>query len=45
MMLKRELESFIDKDMDFVIMYQLNDSIKLQRNILTNTVDPTDNFL
>ena len=44
-MLTKELESFIDKNKDFVIMYQLNDGVKLHRNILTNTSDPTDNFL
>jgi len=44
-MLTKELESFIDRNKDFVIMYQLNDGVKLQRNILTNTADPTDNFL
>jgi CRISPR-associated protein Cas2 len=44
-MLTKEIESFINKNKDFVIMYQLNDGAKLQKNILTNTADPTDNFL
>lgn len=43
--LAKEIESFIDKNQDFVIIYQLNDGVKLHRNILTNTADPTDNFL
>jgi CRISPR-associated protein Cas2 len=43
--LKRELEVIIDKKHDFVILYSVNDGSKLSRDIITDTRDPTDNFL
>ncbi|WP_272946671.1 CRISPR-associated endonuclease Cas2 [Calderihabitans maritimus] len=44
-LLKRDLKSTVDRERDFVIIYTLNDGSKLQRDIITNTPDPTDNFI
>ena len=44
-LLKHEIEKIVDKDKDFVIIYSINSSTVLKREILTNTHDPTDNFL
>lgn len=43
--LKNELLGQVDKDQDFVIIYNLPDGVKLNRDIITNTPDPTSNFL
>ena len=44
-MLKKDLHAVLDKDKDFVIIYSLSDSVKINREIITNTSDPIDNFL
>ncbi|NLO89825.1 MAG: CRISPR-associated endonuclease Cas2 [Clostridia bacterium] len=44
-LLKKELLSIVDSERDFVIIYTLNDGIKLLRDIITDTPDPTSNFL
>lgn len=44
-LLKDAITKIIDKNKDFVILYSLPDGNKLKRDILTNTLDPTDNFL
>ncbi|GEA15006.1 CRISPR-associated endoribonuclease Cas2 2 [Moorella sp. E308F] len=44
-LLKREILAIIKKKKDFVIIYSLKDGVKLNRDILTDTPDPTDNFL
>lgn len=44
-MLRKEIELTVDKENDFVIIYSLPDGNKLNRDIITNTPDPTDNFI
>ena len=44
-LLKKEIMRIINQDRDFVILYSLPDGSKMKRDILTNTPDPTDNFL
>lgn len=44
-LLRKEIKSIVDQDHDFVIMYTLPDGNKLNRDIITNTPDPTDNFI
>ncbi|WP_353928681.1 CRISPR-associated endonuclease Cas2 [Desulfofundulus kuznetsovii] len=43
--LQHELGRVVDKKADFVIAYKLGDGVKLEKDILTETPDPTDNFL
>lgn len=43
--LKNEILGLVNKDKDFVIVYSLPDGIRLNREIVTNTPDPTSNFL
>lgn len=43
--LESELKSVIDKERDSVIIYQLSDGTKLNRKILTNIIDPLENFI
>ncbi len=43
--LKSELLNLVNKDKDFVMIYSLPDGVKLDRDIVTNTPDPTSNFL
>ncbi|ABQ47095.1 MAG: CRISPR-associated endoribonuclease Cas2 [Thermotoga petrophila] len=43
--LKFELQCIIDNDEDFVIIYKMPPSIMIERDILTNTNDPTSNFI
>lgn len=43
--LRKEIERIVDMDNDFVIMYTLPDGNNLNRDIITNTPDPTDNFM
>lgn len=43
--LKNELLGIINEDNDFVIVYSLPDGVRLNRDIITNTPDPTSNFL
>jgi CRISPR-associated protein Cas2 len=43
--LKNELLGLVNEDKDFVIVYSLPDGVKLNRDIITNTPDPTSNFL
>jgi CRISPR-associated protein Cas2 len=43
--LKFELQCIIDNDEDFVIIYKMPPSIMIERDILTNTDDPTSNFI
>ncbi len=45
LLLKKEILRVIDNERDFVIIYHIPDGSKLKRDILTNTPDPTDNFL
>jgi len=35
----------VNEEKDFVIIYSLPDGVKLNRDIITNTSDPTDNIL
>lgn len=44
-LLKKEILRIINKERDFVIFYSIPDGNKLNRDILTDTPDPTDNFL
>lgn len=44
-LLKNELLGQVDEDQDFVIIYSLPDGVRLNRDIITNTPDPTSNFL
>jgi CRISPR-associated protein Cas2 len=44
-LLRKELEGTVDMEHDFVIMYTLPDGKILNRDIITNTPDPTDNFI
>jgi CRISPR-associated protein Cas2 len=44
-LLKNEIENIVDKDKDFVIIYSTRTSSLLARDIITNTHDPTDNFI
>ena len=44
-LLRKELEGTVDMEHDFVIMYTLPDGRILNRDIVTNTPDPTDNFI
>lgn len=44
-LLKRDLAKIVDKERDFIIVYALNEGSKWQRDILTNTPDPTNNIL
>lgn len=45
MQLRKEIGGIVDKQQDFIIIYSLPNGHKLSRDILTNTPDPTDNFL
>ncbi|MDD2285139.1 MAG: CRISPR-associated endonuclease Cas2 [Paludibacter sp.] len=44
-LLKHEIDSIVDKDKDFVIIYSTRSRTVLTRDIITNTHDPTDNFI
>jgi CRISPR-associated protein Cas2 len=44
-LLRREIEAIVDADRDFVIFYSMQDGSRLNRDIITATRDPTDNFL
>lgn len=44
-LLKKEIDDIVDKDKDFVIIYSTRSSSLLDREIITNTHDPTDNFI
>lgn len=44
-LLKQELLKILHKKKDFVIIYGLKDGTKLGRDIITDTPDPTDNFI
>jgi CRISPR-associated protein Cas2 len=44
-LLKNEIENIVDKDKDFVIIYSTRTSSLLARDIITDTHDPTDNFI
>ncbi|WP_338834075.1 CRISPR-associated endoribonuclease Cas2 [Moorella humiferrea] len=44
-LLKKELNRVLDIDRDFVVIYTLAEGVKINRDIITNTPDPTDNFL
>mgnify|MGYP000850236600 CR=1 FL=1 len=44
-LLRQEIMRIIDKDRDFLIIYNMPDGNRLNRDILTNTPDPTDNFM
>lgn len=43
--LQHELSKVLNRKIDFVIAYKLADGVKLDKDILTETLDPTDNFL
>jgi CRISPR-associated protein Cas2 len=43
--LRTEVGNIIHQKEDFVILYSLPDGVKIKRDILTNTPDPTDNFI
>lgn len=44
-MLRNEIGAIVDMEKDFVIMYTLPDGNVLDRDIITNTPDPTNNFI
>ncbi|MFY9257557.1 MAG: CRISPR-associated endonuclease Cas2 [Dethiobacteria bacterium] len=44
-LLRSELLGLVNEEKDFVIIYSLPDGVKLNRDIITNTSDPTDNIL
>jgi CRISPR-associated protein Cas2 len=44
-LLKKEVQEIIDRDRDFVIIYSMKEGVKLDRDIITNTPDPADNFI
>jgi len=44
-LLRKEITKIVDMNYDFVIMYTLPDGKALNRDIITNTPDPTDNFI
>lgn len=44
-LLKKDLSKVFDKERDFIIVYALSEGSKWQREILTNTPDPTSNIL
>jgi CRISPR-associated protein Cas2 len=44
-LLKQELIRNLHKKSDFVIIYGLKDGTKLDRDIITDTPDPTNNFI
>lgn len=44
-LLKHEIDNIVDKDKDFVIIYSTRSRTVLTRDIITNTHDPTDNFI
>jgi CRISPR-associated protein Cas2 len=43
--LRSEIMKLVHPDNDFVIIYNLPDGVKLNRDIITNTPDPTSNIL
>ncbi len=44
-LLKKDVQEIIDRDRDFVIIYSMKEGVKLDRDIITNTPDPADNFI
>lgn len=44
-LLKREIEAIVDRTRDFVIIYTTKEGTKITRDIITDTPDPTDNFM
>jgi len=44
-LLRKEILQIIDKKLDFLIIYNMPDSKKLTRDIITDTPDPTENFI
>jgi len=44
-LLRKEVIGILNMERDFVIIYCLPDGKKLIRDIITNTPDPTDNFI
>jgi len=44
-LLRKEVMGIVDKELDFVIIYNMPDSKKLTRDIITDTPDPTVNFI
>jgi len=44
-MLRRDLMKIVDIKKDFVIIYSLPEGVNINRDILTDTPDPMDNFL
>lgn len=44
-LLKQDIVKIINIQRDFVIIYNVADGVKWNRDILTNTPDPTSNFL
>jgi CRISPR-associated protein Cas2 len=43
--LKNELKAVADKERDFVVVYTVEGKNYLEREILTDTPDPTDNLI
>jgi len=43
--LRKELAKIVDDEKDFLIIYCLPEGVKLKRDIVTNTPDPTSNFI
>jgi len=44
-LLRKEVMNIADQELDFVIIYNMPDNKKLNRDILTDTPDPTENFI
>jgi len=44
-LLRKEVMGIADKELDFVIIYNMPDGKKLTRDIITDTPDPTENFI
>jgi len=44
-LLKKELNRVVDINRDFVVIYTMADGVRINRDIITNTPDPIDNFL
>lgn len=44
-LLKKELNRVLDVERDFVVIYTMADGVRVNRDIITNTPDPINNFL
>ena len=44
-LLRSEIKGIANKQLDFVIIYIMPDNKKITRDIITDTPDPTENFI